>query len=168
MTMSEFERRRNTEPCQSCGHAGLVTQHNPNNNGLLIHCPNCGSKRPWGALLYLKQNEKQRVRRPSLPEGQTLDSIWERYGDRCVMCSAPKAALAELGIGRQIHHVAPYAQEGHKGPLVPICTHCHPVVNERQRIYWFIQNIVMQSRREGVAVHENESVELPVGNGHRL
>jgi hypothetical protein len=48
--------------------------------------------------------------RPLLFEGETLDSIWAKYGDRCVMCSAPKAFLIALGIGRQVHHFAPYAK----------------------------------------------------------
>jgi len=97
-------------------------------------------------LLYLKQNEHKRPKRPPLPEGATLDSIWEQYDNRCVMCGASKSALATLGIGRQVHHVIPYAAEGHKGPLIPICTHCHPVVTERQRIYWFYQRVVLKSQ----------------------
>jgi len=126
-----------------------VTELNPNNNGLLVYCPHCQSKRPWGTLLYLKQNERKRSKRPPLPEGATLDSIWEKYDNRCVMCGAPKSALAQLGIGRQVHHVIPYAAEGHKGPLVPICTHCHPLVTERQRVYWFFQRVVMKSQSNG-------------------
>ena len=63
-----------------------------------------------------------------------------------MICGAPKDALKKLGIGRQVHHVVPYAQEGHKGPLVPICTHCHPVVTDRQRIYWFYQRVVLKNR----------------------
>ena len=112
-------------------------------------------------MLYLKQNERRRPARPPLPEGATLDSIWEKYGNRCVMCSAPKSALASLGIGRQVHHVAPYATEGHKGPLVPICTHCHPVVTERQRVYWFYQRVVMNSHgRQNDDVAADAAVEV--------
>jgi hypothetical protein len=126
----------------------VITQLNPNNNGLLVYCPHCTPKRPWGSLLYLKQNEHRRQTRPPLPDRDTLDSVWEKYGNRCVICSAPRAALATLGIGRQAHHVAPYAQEGHRGPVVPICTHCHPVVTDRQRMYWFIQRVVLGTTEE--------------------
>lgn len=144
MSLLEFNHERLVRPCGHCHATGLIAQRNANNNGLLVYCPTCGSKRPWGSLLYLKQNERGRPTRPPLPDGATLDSIWEQYGNRCVICSAPKSVLAMLGIGRQVHHVAPYAEEGHKGPLIPICTHCHPVVTDRQRIYWFVRRVVMK------------------------
>jgi ribosomal protein S14 len=150
MTISEFAAVRNDRPCESCGTTGVVTQLNPNNNGLLVCCPHCGSKRPWGSLLYLKQNERRRPARTPLPDGETLDSIWEKFGNRCVVCSAPKSFLLKLGIGRQVHHVAPYAQEGHRGPLVPICAHCHSVATERQRVYWFYQRVVLKTDDEVV------------------
>lgn len=149
MTLSEFDRQRAIRPCGSCGGGLVTTELNVNNNGLLVCCGTCGSKRPWGSVLYLKQRTEQRRTRPPLPDGETLESIWEKYGNRCVICSAPREALAQLGIGRQVHHVLPFAQEGHKGPLIPICTHCHPVVNDRQRIYWFIQRVVLKSLEVG-------------------
>jgi hypothetical protein len=148
MTLAEFDSARDTHACAQCGLTGMQTELNPNNNGLLVRCPHCGSNRPWGSLLYLKQNERKRPRRPALPDGETLDSIWQKFGDCCTVCGAPKDALKVLGIGRQVHHVQPYALEGHKGPLVPICTLCHPVVNERQRLYWFIQRVVMKQEHD--------------------
>ena len=75
------------------------------------------------------------------------------------MCGAPKAALATLGIGRQVHHVIPYAAEGHKGPLVPICTHCHPVVTERQRVYWFYRRVVMKADESRIDHDRNGGIE---------
>lgn len=144
MTHAEFFVEKADRLCQECSGVGMVTELNPNNNGLLVRCPHCGSKRPWGSLLYLKQNERRRPARPPLPNGATLDSIWARYGDRCIICSAPKSELVKLGIGRHVHHVAPYAMDGHKGPLVPICTHCHALANQRQRMYWFIRNLVLK------------------------
>ncbi len=163
MTLAQFGVERTNRPCSQCGYIGAVTEHNPNNNGLLVCCPSCGSKRPWGSLLYLKQNERKRPARPPLPEGETLDSIWEKFGNRCVLCSAPKHALATFGIGRQVHHVAPYAQEGHRGPLVPICTHCHAVATERQRIYWFFHRRVLKDD------DENHDLEQPsIGEVGRL
>ena len=144
MTIGEFAAQREIRPCRSCRRVGMATERNPNNNGLLVLCPHCGFKRPWGPYLYLKQNDRKRVSRPPLPDGETLHSIWERFGDRCVICSTPKAVLIQLRIGRQVHHVAPFAQEGHKGPLVPICIHCHSVATERQRLCWFYQRVVLQ------------------------
>lgn len=160
MTLAEFDRERDLRPCGICGERGLATRLNANNNGLLVCCPHCGTNRPWGSLLYLKQNVNKRPNRPPLPEGATLDSIWEKFDNRCVICSAPKSALAVLGIGRQVHHVVPYAEEGHKGPLIPICSHCHPVVSDRQRIYWFLRRVVMKSGDDislGDEGHEEES-----------
>lgn len=155
MTLSEFEGDRATRVCVDCGRTGMATELNPNNNGLLVRCPHCGSKHPWGRLLYLKQNEQRRSSRPPLPGGATLGSIWEQFGDRCVVCSAPKVVLIQLGIGRQVHHVLPYALEGHKGPLVPICTHCHAVATERQRVFWFFQRrVVLQQFGDD---HQSES-----------
>jgi hypothetical protein len=113
-----------------------------------------------GALLYLKQNASKRKARPKLPTGQTLDSIWEKFGDRCVLCSAPKLFLDKIGIGRQVHHVAPYSEKGHRGPLVPICTHCHEVANARQRIYLFLWRVVFRSV-EGVGDDVKAKVDIP-------
>jgi hypothetical protein len=153
MTLSEFVQQRDVRPCGSCGRTAVETELNPNNNGLLVIC-SCGSKRPWGSLLYLRQNERKRSTRPPLPEGDTLDSIWEKFGNRCVLCSAPKSFLSHVGIGRHVHHVAPYAQQGHRGPLVPICTHCHAVANERQRVYWFYHRVVMKPEDEDSSGHD--------------
>jgi len=141
MTLSDFTRERELRPCGHCGNIGVTTEHNPNNNGLLVCCTSCGSKRPWGSLMYLKQNEGKRKTRPPLPEGQTLNSVWEKFANCCVICGAPKDFLIRLGIGRQVHHVVPYAMEGHKGPLVSICTHCHSMATDRQRVYWFFQRV---------------------------
>jgi predicted RNA-binding Zn-ribbon protein involved in translation (DUF1610 family) len=164
MTLTEFAEHRDSRACTSCGCFGVQTQLNPNNNGLLVFCPHCGSKRPWGSLLYLKQNEQKRSSRPPLPDGETLDSVWQTFGDRCVICSAPKEVLLKLGIGRQVHHVLPYAQEGHKGPVVPICTHCHPVITDRQRIYWFYQRVVANPPRQIASATEDVPVPEPASD----
>jgi hypothetical protein len=145
MTVSEFASLRESRTCEDCGCLGVTTELNPNNNGLLVRCPDCGSNRPWGSVLYLKQNTQRRTR-PPLPKGETLDSIWAKYGDRCVMCSAPTSFLKHVGIGRQVHHVVPFASEGHRGPLIPICVHCHELANARQRVYWFMQRAVLSER----------------------
>lgn len=168
MTLAEFADLRQIRPCAHCNRAGMKTDLNPNNNGLLVYCPHCQSKRPWGALLYLRQNDRKRPTRPPLPDGATLDSVWEQYANRCIICGAPKDVLAKLGIGRQVHHVLPYAQEGHKGPVVPICTHCHPVVTDRQRIYWFYQRVVLNSQGDsGAGVGDEPADTAPgVTNAH--
>ena len=148
MTRTEYDSIAAERTCEHCGQV-VALEHNPNNNAIQVICKSCGSRRPWGRVINLKQNTKT-IRKP-LPDGETLDSIWDKFGNRCMLCSAPQAALATLGIGRQVHHVAPYAQEGHRGPIVPICTHCHAVATERQRLYWFYQRVVMKSKDDRVA-----------------
>jgi hypothetical protein len=120
-----------------------VLEDNPNNGATQVVCSSrtCRlSRRPWGQVVNVKKTTRK-TRKP-LPNGETLDSIWEKWGDVCFVCGAPKDALARLGIGRQIHHVLPHATHGHEGPLMPICTHCHPLANERQRLYWFMTRLV--------------------------
>lgn len=167
MTLEEFEQERRRRPCLNCGELGITTELNPNNNGLLVRCAHCRSKRPWGSLLFLKQNERRRPKRLPLPDAETLDSVSERFGNRCVVCSAPKDFLVRLGIGRQAHHVAPYAQEGHKGPIVPICTHCHPTATDRQRIYWFYQRVVRQAIEDTTENPDAEQEEVEATRAER-
>lgn len=144
MTRAEFDARAD-EPCQACGCV-VVLEENPNNGATQVVCSvaQCRlARRPWGHIVNIKKSMR-RTRKP-LPNGETLDSIWGKWGDICFVCGAPKAALVQLGIGRQVHHVLPHALHGHEGPLVPICTHCHPVVNERQRLYWFITRLASKA-----------------------
>jgi DNA-directed RNA polymerase subunit RPC12/RpoP len=144
MTLTEFASIRESRACGACGRIGVETQFNPNNGGLLVRCPHCGSKQPWGSVLFLKQRNKPSTR-PPLPHGETLDAIWARFGNRCVLCSAPRSFLERVGIGLQVHHVLPYAEAGHRGPVVPICSQCHEMANWRQRCYWFMRREVMKS-----------------------
>ena len=141
MTRTEYDSIAAERPCEHCGLV-VALEHNRNNNAIQVICKSCGSRRPWGRVINLKQTTK-RIRKP-LPDGETLDSVWEKWGNVCFACGAPQSALATLGIGRQVHHVLPHAQHGHEGPLVPVCTFCHPVLTERQRLYWFIQRHVLE------------------------
>ena len=134
MTVDEFNATASELPCRQCRQVGLEAAHNPNNNGLLVVCPHCGGKRPLGASHYLKQNTSKK-RRPPAPHA--LNEVWELFGNVCAMCGAPRSALEVLGIGRQAHHVMPYAQHGHRGPLIPLCSHCHDTATARQRVFWW-------------------------------
>jgi hypothetical protein len=162
MTRIEYDAEVARRPCQQCGHE-VSLEHNPNNNALQVICPSCGSRRPWGPVVNLKQNNRK-GRKP-LPDGETLDSVWERWGNVCFACGAPSTFLQSLGIGRTVHHVLPHAQHGHKGPLVPICTLCHPVLNDRQRLYWFIERRLLlddTTRNEGESIRRSD--DLPRGS----
>jgi hypothetical protein len=124
----------------------VILEDNPNNGATQVVCSSSAcrlARRPWGIVVNIKKTTRK-TRKP-LPDGETLDSIWERFENRCVFCSAPKSFLIAAGIGRHVHHVAPYAEEGHRGPLVPLCTNCHAIANGLQRMYWFVQRVVMKS-----------------------
>lgn len=153
MTRAEFDARA-SEPCQACG-CEVALEDNPNNGATQVVCSSgiCRlARRPWGQVVNIKKRARK-TRKP-LPNGETLDSIWAKWGDICFLCGAPKAGLALIGIGRQVHHVLPHAQNGHQGPLVPICTQCHPVVNERQRLYWFMVRLAGKGSAANEAVEE--------------
>lgn len=133
LSLDEFTEQRDTLTCRKCHQAALGTEHNPNNNGLLLICTGCGSKTPLGPLLYLRQNTKKKTTRREYPEGASLDEVWAKFGNRCVSCSATKDELAFLGIGRHRQHVAQYAEHEHDGPIVPMCEPCHAEATRRQR-----------------------------------
>jgi ribosomal protein S14 len=157
LTRAEFDARAD-ERCRACGNS-VMLEDNPNNGATQVVCRSrvCRlARRPWGQVVNIKKTTRKT--RPPLPDGETLDSIWEKFGNRCVLCSAPKSFLLKVGIGRQVHHVAPYAQEGHRGPLIPICTQCHIVANERQRLYWFFQRVVSKTAQDGDS--EDEVVQV--------
>jgi hypothetical protein len=143
MTRDEFDAQK-SRPCSFCGNP-VALAHNPNNNSIQVVCTHRGAavakecarwRTPWGGLvIHIKQNNK--TRRKEYPDGESLDEVWERFGNVCVVCSAPKDALMRLGIGRQRQHVLPYAQHGHQGPLVPMCVPCHENATSRQKLFWF-------------------------------
>lgn len=132
MTIEEFERLNPRPPCERCGGA-VVRERNPNNNAEQVICSKCGARVPWRehGVLNLKQNGKKS--RTDYPMGEEIDAVWERFDDRCIICGITTAECQERKIGRQRQHVAEYAKEGHKGPIVPICTECHPIATALQR-----------------------------------
>src|SRR5574341_2474781 len=103
MTLLEFEQERNIRPCSRCNSLGVDVRHNPNNNGLQVVCPACGSRSPWGVTVFLKQTTRKR--RPPLPGGKTLDDVWFEFGDHCLSCGQSRETLRQMRIGRHAHHV---------------------------------------------------------------
>jgi hypothetical protein len=108
----------------------LSSEPVPNNGGILVLCPACSSRSPLGAALFLKQAA---AKRPPLPHGASVSDVWNRWGNRCFVCGLGQETLIKLGIGQQRHHVQPFAEHGHAGPLIPVCASCHEVVNALQR-----------------------------------
>jgi hypothetical protein len=104
MTVTEFNGQQATLICSFCGHNTLTTERNPNNNALQVICSTCQSRRPIrGSITNLKQTTKKR--RGEYPDGESLEEVWARYNDCCVVCGAPKDFLLRMRIGRQRHHV---------------------------------------------------------------
>lgn len=133
MTREEFEQRARTEPCHGCG-SEVALERNPNNNATQVVCTNSGcrqARRPWGLVLNLKTTNK--TRRKEYPDGESLDEVWARFDNRCVVCSRTRDELKIFGVGRNRQHVAPYAGHEHAGPIVPICTRCHEIANALQK-----------------------------------
>jgi ribosomal protein S14 len=137
MTTEDFERDCSTLTCRTCFSVGrLKIEHNPNNNARQVICP-CGDRRPLGLVTNLRLTKNKAARRKEYLDGESLDEVWARFSDRCVVCSAPKDVLIKLGIGRQRQHVMEYAKHGHEGPLVPMCVPCHENATQRQKLFWF-------------------------------
>lgn len=131
MTRDEFTAR-NHEPCLKCvSRVRLV--YNPNNNAHQVLCSHCETRTPWGQVMFVKYTEKPGTRRKEYQAGQELDTVWERFGHVCAVCSLSTQVLISLGVGRTRHHVAEYAKTGHDGVIIPLCTNCKPFVDARQR-----------------------------------
>lgn len=132
LTVEAFASLADTLQCRRCSGIGLSTEHVPNNNGILVVCAACGSRSPLGSAVFLRQTATVKRREP-LPKGSSIDEVWSTWGGCCIVCGLAVERLRELGVGQQRHHVKPYAEHGHSGTLLPICTSCHEIVNWLQR-----------------------------------
>lgn len=136
LTLEDFHDLQTELVCCACGVMGkLATAHLSTNNSIRVDCSSCGKQHALGHVLFLKQTTKKT--RKEYPFGESLDDVWERFDDVCVVCGAPKAFLDRLGIKRERHHILDYATHGHEGPLVPMCGPCHTNTTERQKQFWF-------------------------------
>lgn len=139
LTLEDFRDLQNTLVCCACGVMGkLVTAHVSTNNSIRVDCSSCGKQHALGWIHWLKQSTKKT--RKEYPFGESLEEVWERFENVCVVCGAPKAFLDRLGIPRHRHHILEYGGErghGHEGPLVPMCGPCHTNTTERQKQFWF-------------------------------
>lgn len=143
MTLQEFDALgKYNKPCIHCGRLGMARELNEHNQARVV-CPHCGSKTAWGSF-NLKQNG--RTNRTPYPFDEGLDEVWARFDNRCVLCSRTKDELAEQRVGRQRQHVAPYAQNGHQGPIVPICARCHTIGTVLQKDAEIMRAFVRFSR----------------------
>jgi hypothetical protein len=132
MTAEDFLRQQESHACAACGRVGVAgIRTDPNNGGLYIYCDSCGATKHkcWpNAPAYLKQNT--RTQRKDCP--QTVNEVWEQWGNRCIACGQSALILRTLGFGQQRHHADPFVDHGHNGLILPICTNCHPVITALQ------------------------------------
>lgn len=130
-------------PCCQCARLGMVRERTEHGNEQVV-CPHCGCKAPWIKLLYLKQTHT--TRRKPYPLDASLDEVWARFDDRCVVCSRTKDELAVLRVGRERQHVVPYADAQHRGPIVPICGRCHAIATVLQKDAAVMRGFIRYSR----------------------
>jgi hypothetical protein len=136
LSLDEFNESKSTFFCCCCGRRGhLVVAPVSTNGGLRVDCPDCGKQHALGRVLFLKQNNRKI--RKEYPFGESLDEVWERFSNVCVVCGAPKDFLDRVGIKRERHHILEYVKHEHTGPLVSMCGPCHTNTTERQKLFWF-------------------------------
>jgi len=126
MNIAEFEAIRLTAACGRCGHVGLGTEYNRNNNGIRPICPECGSGQPIPGVMWLGQDKQRRLKRP--PGDPAGPDVWAWNGEHCAFCGITRAEAETLGLGLTAQHVVPYActhcPEAVESPLVPFCSRC--------------------------------------------
>lgn len=131
MTREEYDKLKN-RPCDRC-RGQVVIEHNQNNNAEQVVCSKCKNRLPWREFGVVNLKQNNRKPRTDYPMGEELDAVWERFDDRCLVCGITTDECRQMNVGRQRQHVSPYAKEGHKGPIVPICTNCHPIATALQK-----------------------------------
>lgn len=136
LSVEEFNACRQSLVCCVCGHTGNLQAHLVSTNGgLRVDCTDCGKQHALGRVLFLKQTTKK-TRKEYGPD-DSLDDVWERFDNVCVVCGAPKWFLDREGIKRDRHHILEYVVHQHAGQLVPMCGPCHTNTTERQKLFWF-------------------------------
>ncbi len=123
-TLQAFLSAMGTLACRHCGHIGLESEHNTNNNGVRPRCPQCGSVSPLSGVQWLKQNrsEGRKLKRPS--GDPTPSEVWEANGGCCAYCGKTREECERYGVGITVQHVKPFADGGDRGPLAPFCARC--------------------------------------------
>ncbi len=133
ITLDNYTERLREFSCPMCARSGAFFQtfRNSNNNGVGLVCP-CGRQHPASKLgiYWLRQGEHGQ--RPKSHE--RLADTWARGGERCWHCGAPRDWLEAHGVGRHQHHAHPYVEEGHVGPLIPLCATCHEHASAQYRL----------------------------------
>ena len=136
MTLQEFEETRHTLACRGCGTVGaLQTRESVNNRAIAVICPACDCRDPLGGQPFLSKGGP-RSRRPALPRGASLETIWATWGGACAGCGATTELLQRLGIGRHRQHAPPLAMVAAEAEttLLPLCAWCHEHVSANQRM----------------------------------
>jgi hypothetical protein len=152
MTVQEFDNRgKFDKPCH-CGNVGMLREHNANNGGELVVCPNCHSRRPWGSLLYLKHTKKTNRKDDRERAGCSVVEVWAWSKNRCSMCTLPMHALVDLRIGISRHHITErYDSDETDCRIIPICNACKALVDGRQREAWRWYHRLQEFKRKPIS-----------------
>lgn len=160
MTLQTFDTGGNREqPCRECNHDTMTRQHNANNNGWQVVCPQCGSRRPWGQLTYLVHSPVKCRKDDSGRDGCSVVEVWQKFKNRCAVCTLPMYAIVELQSGCSRHHVTErYDSDEVDCPIIPVCNRCKPIVDARQRESWAFYRLLQECKSELIS---GSSTELP-------
>lgn len=137
MTVEEFEEQKDTLACRHCGHIGLQSIWNANNNSIRPVCGACGKRYPLldpatgVAIQYLRQRSAASRRLRRLPGEPTGPDVWEANGNHCAYCGKTREECVQYGIGLTAQHIIP-CECSHcrdldlsvSSPLVPFCSRC--------------------------------------------
>ena len=124
ITLANFRELLRDVICPCCHEAaGWGERPQPNASGIGVQCAACGeTPRPW-LTRYLPQgnNEGKRAKPPERPR-----ETWARQGDCCFFCHTRFEDLHIIKANYQQQHAWGYRDTEHEGPIVPICSACHP------------------------------------------
>lgn len=151
MTREEFTHHE-TDPCRHCaGRVELkVDPHIPNR--IQVYCSNSFCRQrgtPWGLVIFVKASDRKS--RAGYPFGKDVASVWEDYGNTCIICGITRDECVQLGVPLERQHTMEYAKFGHEGPILPICGHCHPIATQLQKLRAFIRRSLATLHQEPVA-----------------
>lgn len=149
MTKQEFDELQPTLACRHCGESGrLSTGINRNNNGMFVKCL-CGWPNPLEGVFFLGQKPRAKTAKRAAQD-ETMDEVWERFGNRCSCCGTHIADLDRLLIGRHKDHEPPLASVDDESQcfLVPMCSWCHELHTGSQRaVRRVIDEMIKRAKR---------------------
>lgn len=109
-------------PYRNCLRVGCWQERQqPNASGIGVQC-SCGRTPPEWKTWYLPQGN--RVNREKYEKSPR--EVWAEGGDVCWFCQTHFDDLSIIGACAERQHAHGYSETRHDGPIIPICSACHP------------------------------------------